>query len=91
MTRAPRPKRGGRPRREQRRRSLQAPLRAALTKVPSSATTRPPAATIAYLLFRQQDAAGLVLVHRVITNFRAESEGVSSGQIVERLLEKVKP
>jgi len=26
----------------------------------------------------------------VITNFRAESEGVSSGQIVARLLEKVK-
>jgi MoxR-like ATPase len=32
-----------------------------------------------------------VLVHRVITNFRAESEGVSSAQIVERLLDKVKP
>ena len=31
-----------------------------------------------------------VLVHRVITNFRAESEGVTSGQLVERLLEKVK-
>jgi MoxR-like ATPase len=31
-----------------------------------------------------------VLVHRVLTNFRAESEGVTSGQIVERLLEKVK-
>ncbi len=31
-----------------------------------------------------------VLVHRVITNFRAESEGVTSAQIVERLLEKVK-
>jgi MoxR-like ATPase len=31
-----------------------------------------------------------VLVHRVITNFRAESEGITSGQIVERLLEKVK-
>jgi MoxR-like ATPase len=31
-----------------------------------------------------------VLVHRVITNFRAESEGVTSGQIVERLLERVK-
>jgi len=30
-----------------------------------------------------------VLVHRVITNFRAESEGVTSGQIVERLLERV--
>jgi MoxR-like ATPase len=31
-----------------------------------------------------------VLVHRVITNFRAESEGVTSRQIVDRLLEKVK-
>jgi MoxR-like ATPase len=31
-----------------------------------------------------------VLVHRVITNFRAESEGVTSLQIVERLLDKVK-
>ncbi|HEX9051326.1 MAG TPA: MoxR family ATPase [Anaeromyxobacter sp.] len=31
-----------------------------------------------------------VLVHRVITNFRAESEGVTSEQIVDRLLEKVK-
>ena len=31
-----------------------------------------------------------VLVHRVITNFRAESEGVTSGQIVDRLLEKVR-
>ncbi|HVO20298.1 MAG TPA: MoxR family ATPase [Anaeromyxobacter sp.] len=28
-----------------------------------------------------------VLVHRVITNFRAESEGVTSAQIVERLVE----
>ena len=31
-----------------------------------------------------------VLVHRVITNFRAESEGVTSRQIVDRLLERVK-
>jgi MoxR-like ATPase len=31
-----------------------------------------------------------VLVHRVITNFRAESEGVTSAHLVERLLEKVK-
>ncbi len=31
-----------------------------------------------------------VLVHRVLTNFRAESEGVSSTSIVERLLERVK-
>ncbi len=32
-----------------------------------------------------------VLVHRVITNFRAESENVTSEQIVSRLLETVKP
>jgi MoxR-like ATPase len=32
-----------------------------------------------------------VLVHRVLTNFRAESEGVTSAQIVDRLLERVKP
>ncbi len=32
-----------------------------------------------------------VLVHRVITNFRAESEGVTSARIVDHLLEKVKP
>jgi MoxR-like ATPase len=31
-----------------------------------------------------------VLVHRVLTNFRAESEGVTSAKIVERLLEKVR-
>jgi MoxR-like ATPase len=31
-----------------------------------------------------------VLVHRVITNFRAESEGVTSAAIVDRLLEHVK-
>jgi MoxR-like ATPase len=35
--------------------------------------------------------AANVLVHRVITNFRAESEGITSEQIVGRLLEKVKP
>lgn len=29
-----------------------------------------------------------VLVHRVLTNFRAESEGITSAQLVERLLEK---
>jgi MoxR-like ATPase len=34
--------------------------------------------------------AANVLVHRVITNFRAESEGVTSAQIVERLLEKAR-
>ena len=32
-----------------------------------------------------------VLVHRVLTNFRAESEGVTSEQIVEQLLERVRP
>ncbi|MFL5301353.1 MAG: AAA family ATPase [Anaeromyxobacteraceae bacterium] len=32
-----------------------------------------------------------VLVHRVLTNFRAESENVTSEQIVDRLLEKVRP
>jgi MoxR-like ATPase len=32
-----------------------------------------------------------VLVHRVLTNFRAESDGVTSEQIVTRLLEKVRP
>ncbi len=32
-----------------------------------------------------------VLVHRVLTNFRAESEGVGSERIVEKLLERVKP
>ena len=31
-----------------------------------------------------------VLVHRVITNFRAESEGMTSATIVDRLLEQVK-
>ncbi len=31
-----------------------------------------------------------VLVHRVLTNFRAESEGITSATIVERLLEQVK-
>ena len=32
-----------------------------------------------------------VLVHRVITNFRAESDNVTSEEIVARLLEQVKP
>jgi MoxR-like ATPase len=32
-----------------------------------------------------------VLVHRVIANFRAESDGVTSREIVDRLLEKVRP
>jgi MoxR-like ATPase len=32
-----------------------------------------------------------VLNHRVIANFRAESDGVTSAQIVDRLLERVRP
>jgi len=32
-----------------------------------------------------------VLVHRVITNFRAESDNVEAEEIVTRLLEKVRP
>jgi MoxR-like ATPase len=32
-----------------------------------------------------------VLAHRVIASFRAESDGVSSREVVDRLLEKVKP
>jgi MoxR-like ATPase len=32
-----------------------------------------------------------VLVHRVIASFRAESDGVSSRDVVDRLLERVKP
>jgi MoxR-like ATPase len=35
--------------------------------------------------------AGPVLVHRVITNFRAESENVRAEDVVRRLLEKVRP
>jgi MoxR-like ATPase len=31
-----------------------------------------------------------VLTHRVLANFRAESDGVSSAQLVDRLLETVK-
>ncbi len=38
-----------------------------------------------------RELARPVLVHRVLTNFRAESEGVTSEQIVEKLLERVKP
>ena len=37
-----------------------------------------------------RELARNVLVHRVITNFRAESEGVSSAQIVDRLVETMK-
>jgi len=32
-----------------------------------------------------------VLVHRVLTNFRAESEGITAASIVDRLLEQAKP
>ena len=32
-----------------------------------------------------------VLRHRVLTNFFAESEGISSDDLVDRLLETVKP
>ena len=32
-----------------------------------------------------------VLVHRVLTNFRAESEGITAASIVDRLLEQVRP
>ncbi|HYQ80167.1 MAG TPA: MoxR family ATPase, partial [Anaeromyxobacteraceae bacterium] len=32
-----------------------------------------------------------VLLHRVLTNFRAESEGVTSERVVEQLLERVRP
>jgi len=35
--------------------------------------------------------AAPVLVHRVLTNFRAESDGITSEEIVARLLEKVRP
>ncbi|MFL5411962.1 MAG: AAA family ATPase [Myxococcales bacterium] len=35
--------------------------------------------------------AGPVLVHRVITNFRAESENVRAEDVVARLLERVRP
>ena len=31
-----------------------------------------------------------VLVHRVLTNFRAESEGITSASIVDRLLAQVR-
>jgi len=38
-----------------------------------------------------QSVAYPVLRHRIITNFRAESEGIRSEQIIERLLEAVPP
>jgi len=36
-----------------------------------------------------QSVAYAVLRHRIVTNFRAESEGINSGEIVRRLLETV--
>jgi MoxR-like ATPase len=38
-----------------------------------------------------QSVAYAVLRHRIVTNFRAESEGVNSGEIIRRLLETVTP
>ena len=38
-----------------------------------------------------QSVAYPVLRHRIITNFRAESEGISSEEIIKRLLEAVLP
>ncbi|HUT34117.1 MAG TPA: AAA family ATPase [Planctomycetota bacterium] len=38
-----------------------------------------------------QSVAYPVLRHRIITNFRAESEGISSEEIIKRLLDAVKP
>ena len=35
-----------------------------------------------------QSVAAAVLRHRIVTNFRAESQGVDSEEIVRRLLEK---
>ena len=54
-------------------------------RAPSSTAAWPP---------RIEDVRALaqpVLVHRIITNFRAESDGVTSEQLVDRLLEQVKP
>lgn len=38
-----------------------------------------------------QSVAYAVLRHRIVTNFRAESEGINSGEIIRRLLETVLP
>ena len=35
-------------------------------------------------------AALVVLRHRLVTNFHAESEGIGSDEIIKRLLEQVK-
>ena len=32
-----------------------------------------------------------ILVHRIITNFKAQAEGIDSLRVIERLLEEVKP
>jgi MoxR-like ATPase len=32
-----------------------------------------------------------ILRHRIITNFKAQAEGISSLHIIERLLQEVKP
>jgi MoxR-like ATPase len=40
-----------------------------------------------------EDSRGLshpVLRHRILTNFHAESEGITSEQIIDRLLESVR-
>jgi MoxR-like ATPase len=36
-----------------------------------------------------QSVAPAVLRHRIVTNFRAESQGIDSAEIVRRLIEKV--
>ena len=38
-----------------------------------------------------QSVAYPVLRHRIVTNFRAESAGIKSDQIIARLLETVRP
>ncbi len=38
-----------------------------------------------------QGVARMVLRHRIITNFHAESEGVSADDVVKRLLEEIRP
>ncbi len=45
-------------------------------------------------MVRQEDVeavAGPVLVHRILTNFHAESEGVTSRDIIKRLMEETAP
>ncbi len=38
-----------------------------------------------------QSVAAAVLRHRIVTNFRAESEGINSEEIIRRLQETVSP